>query len=211
MYNSVERCVGEHATVMTKRLVVLISGSGTNLQALLDATARGALDAEVVLVVSNRRAAYGLVRAQQASVPTLYAPLQPYTSAGRSRTDYDADLARQLSKYSPDYVVLAGWMHIFSPAFLTQFPGKVINLHPALPGVFPGLHAIERTFAAYQRGEVAHGGCMVHYVIPEVDAGDVIAQTIVPIGPDDTLETFEAHLHAAEHRLLVEALRRLCG
>jgi folate-dependent phosphoribosylglycinamide formyltransferase PurN len=86
----------------------------------------------------------------------------------------------------------------------------VINLHPALPGAFPGLHAIERAYEAYRRGEIAHSGCMIHYVIPEVDAGEVVAQTIVPIAPGDTLESLEARMHAAEHSLILEALERLC-
>ena len=107
-------------------------------------------------------------------------------------------------------IVLAGWMHVFSPAFLQHFPDQVINLHPALPGAFPGLHAIERAYDAYRRGEIAHSGCMIHYVIPEVDAGRVIAQAVVPIEPDDSLDAFEARMHAAEHRLIVEALQRLC-
>jgi formyltetrahydrofolate-dependent phosphoribosylglycinamide formyltransferase len=190
------------------RLVVLVSGSGTNLQALMDAIHADALDAEIVLVVSNRKAAYGLVRAQEAGVPTLYFPLKPYTDAGKDRTQYDADLAAQIAPCQPDLIVLAGWMHIFSPAFLDAFPHQVINLHPALPGAFAGINAVERTFEAYQRGEIAHGGCMVHYAIPEVDAGAVIVQEVVPIAPDDTLADFEARLHAAEHRIIVEAVRR---
>jgi formyltetrahydrofolate-dependent phosphoribosylglycinamide formyltransferase len=195
---------------MSKRLVVCISGSGSNLQAILDAVAGGRLPAEVVLVVSNRKAAFGLARAEHAGVPVLYSPRQPYTAAGRSREEYDEDLAQQVRAYHPDLIMLAGWLHIFSPAFLHHFPGQVVNLHPALPGAFPGLHAIERAYEAYGRGEIAHSGCMIHYVIPEVDAGEVIAQTVVPIAPDDTLETFEARMHAAEHRLMIEALQRLC-
>jgi formyltetrahydrofolate-dependent phosphoribosylglycinamide formyltransferase len=195
---------------MPKRLIVCISGSGTNLQAILDAVADARLPAEVALVVSNRKAAAGLARAERAGVPTLYFPLQPYVGDGRDRAEYDEDLAQRLSAYHPDLVVLAGWMHIFSPAFLRHFPGQVVNLHPALPGAFPGLHAIERAYTAYRRGEIAHSGCMIHYVIPEIDAGEVVAQTIVPIAPDDTLESFEARMHAAERRLMLEALRRLC-
>lgn len=189
------------------RLVVLISGTGTNLQAILDACAGGALPAQVALVVSNRKAAYGLVRAAQAGVPTLYFPLKPYVDAGKSRPQYDADLAAQVASYEPDLIVLAGWMHVFSPAFLAPFAGRVINLHPALPGMFPGTHAIERAYDAWRRGEIAHSGCMVHLVVPEVDAGPVIAQRIVPFQPDDTLETYEARMHAAEHELIIEAIR----
>ncbi len=192
---------------MQPPLVVLISGSGTNLQAILDATAERRLQAEVALVVSNRKAAYGLVRAEQAGVPTLYFPLKPYTDAGRTRESYDADLADRISAYHPDLVVLAGWMHVLSPAFLHRFPGKVINLHPALPGTFPGTEAIRHSYEAFQRGEVRHGGCMVHYVVPDVDAGEMITQAIVPVLPGDTLETYEARMHDTEHRLLVEGIR----
>jgi formyltetrahydrofolate-dependent phosphoribosylglycinamide formyltransferase len=195
---------------MTKRLAICISGSGTNLQAILDAVAGGQLPAEVALVVSNRKAAFGLERAERASVPTLYFPLQPYTSAGRSRAEYDEDLAQRLGAHHPDLIVLAGWMHIFSPPFLHHFPGRIVNLHPAPPGKFPGMHAIEQAYEAYRRGEIAYSGCMIHYVIPEVDAGEVVAQATVPIAPDDTLETFEARMHAAEHRLIIETLQRLC-
>ena len=194
---------------MTARLIVLISGSGTNLQAILEEIQAGGLDAEVVLVVSNRKAAYGIVRAEQAGIPTLYAPLKPYLDDGRGREAYDRAVAAKVIEYRPDWIVLAGWMHVLSPVFLDRFPRRVINLHPALPGQFPGIDAIERAFEAWQHGEVAGGGCMVHYVIPEVDAGAVIAQAAVPLEPGDTLESFEAKMHAAEHRLLVEAIKSL--
>ncbi len=196
---------------MACRLAVLISGSGTNLQAILDAIAGGRLAAEVALVVSNRKAAFGLTRARQAGTATLYFPLKPYRQAQKSREAYDADLAEQVRGYQPDLIVLAGWMHVLSPAFLNHFPQRVINLHPALPGEFAGVGAIERAFEAYQRGQITHSGCMVHYTVPQVDAGPVIAQTIVPIFDDDTLETFEARMHAAEHRLIVEAVQIACG
>ncbi|NJN65728.1 MAG: phosphoribosylglycinamide formyltransferase [Chloroflexaceae bacterium] len=189
------------------RLAVFVSGSGTNLQALLDATASGGLDASVVLVVSNRKHAFGLVRAEQAGIATLYFPIKPYLETGRGREAYDADLAERVSAWQPDLVVLAGWMHILSRAFLDRFPNRVINLHPALPGTLPGTNAIARAYEAYQRGEMSDSGCMVHYAVPEVDAGPVVAQTVVPIEPGDTLESFEARMHAAEHRLIVEAVR----
>lgn len=188
---------------MTSRIVVLISGSGSNLQALIDAD----LPAQIVLVVSNRRAAYGLERAATAGIPTLYFPLKPYTDAGRPRADYDAALAAQIAAHQPDLIVLAGWMHIFSAAFIDQFPGRIINLHPALPGAFPGMDAITRAFEAYGRGEIAHTGCMIHQVIPELDAGPVVDQVVVPIHPDDTLAALEARLHEAEHALIVRAVR----
>jgi formyltetrahydrofolate-dependent phosphoribosylglycinamide formyltransferase len=187
------------------RIVVLISGSGTNLQALINATADGSLMAQIVLVVSNRKEAFGLTRAAQARIERLYWPLRPYRDAGHSREQYDAALATRSGVYRPDLIVLAGWMHILSASFLDRFPGKVINLHPALPGQFAGTHAIERAYEAFQRGEITHSGCMVHYAIPEVDAGAVIAQAVVPIHPWDSPADFESRMHQAEHRIIVEA------
>lgn len=190
---------------MTKRLVVMISGGGTNLQALIDAIADNTLSAEIVGVISNKQSAYGLVRAEKAGIPTLHFSMKPYRSAGKSREDYDADLAQRVAEFSPDLIVLAGWMRILTPNFLDQFPKQVINLHPALSGEFAGINAIERAYEAWQAGEIAHSGCMVHYVIPEVDAGEVIVQEIVPFEAGDTLETFEARIHQAEHRIIVKA------
>jgi formyltetrahydrofolate-dependent phosphoribosylglycinamide formyltransferase len=192
-------------------LAVLISGSGTNLQAIIDATRAGALDATIAVVVANRRQAYGLTRARQAGIPTLYFPLKPYRDAGRSREEYDADLAQRVAAYAPDLIVLAGWMHVFTAAFLDRFPQRVINLHPALPGQFAGTHAIARAFAAFQRGEIDHTGVMVHWVIPDVDAGPVLASEAVPIYPTDTLDDLEARIHAVEHRLLVDTIRQVCA
>lgn len=188
------------------KLIVMVSGNGSNLQALIDAIADGHLNAEIALVVSNRKSAYALTRAAQAGIPTLYFPLKPYLKDGHTRADYDAALAEQLRPYQPDLIVLVGWMHVLTEAFLNHFPEKVINLHPALPGTFPGAEAIERTYAAYQQGEIDEGGCMVHYVIPEVDAGPVIAQAIVHLDIADTLADFETRLHAAEHQLIVQAV-----
>jgi formyltetrahydrofolate-dependent phosphoribosylglycinamide formyltransferase len=196
-------------TTARPRIVVMISGMGTNLQALINAVQRGVLDAETVAVVSNRKAAIGLQRAAQAQIETLYFPLKPYTEQGLSREAYDADLAARVADFEPDLIVLAGWMHVLSDDFLCHFPDQVINLHPALPGQFPGVNAIERTYAAYQKGEVDHGGVMVHYVVPEVDAGPVIVEAIVPIYPHDSLETFAARLHGVEHELIVRATKQV--
>lgn len=188
------------------RVVVLISGSGTNLQALIDAVGNGRIRAQIVGVVSNRKAAFGLMRAERAGIPTRYLPFKPYKEAGKAREAYDADLAQEVAAFRPDLVVLAGWMHVLSPAFLQRFPRRVINLHPALPGQFAGTHAIERAFNAFQRGEITHSGCMVHYAIPEVDAGEVVASVAVNLYAEDTLADFEARMHAAEHQLIVEAV-----
>ena len=192
-------------------IVILISGSGSNLQAILDAVAMGKLASNPVLVVSNRKAAYGLVRARKTAVSTLYFPFKPYRDAGKSRTEYDADLASRITEYEPDLIVLAGWMHILSSAFLDKFPQQVINLHPALPGQFSGTHAIERAYLAFQNEEIAHSGCMVHYVIPEVDAGEVIVERIVPIKRDELLADFEERVHTVEHELIVEAIQMIDG
>lgn len=194
-------------------LAVLISGTGTNLQAIIDEAEAGQLpDVNLAVVVSNRRKALGLQRAEQHGMPTELHLLKPYREAGRSREEYDADLAALLRRYDVDWVVLAGWMHILSMAFLKHYPNRVINLHPALPGKFPGTHASERAFEAYQRGEVDHTGVMVHLVPDEgVDSGPVILQEVVPIYPDDTLQTLEDRIHAVEHRLLPEAIRRVVG
>ncbi len=190
-----------------KRLVVLVSGSGTNLQAIMDAIQLGQIEASIEVVISNRKQAYALERAEQANISTLYFPFKPYRDAGKSREDYDADLVEKVQVYQPDLIVLAGWMHIFTPVFLSHFPGQVINLHPALPGQFSGTHAIERAFEAYQEGEIVESGCMMHYVIPEVDAGEVIQQRVVPILPDDTVDSFAERMHQAEHELIVESIR----
>lgn len=189
------------------RLVVMISGSGTNLQAILDAIAGGGLEAQVVAVISNRKDAFGLVRAARAGVPSVTFPLKPYTEGNRPRAEYDADLAGKVAEFEPDLIVLAGWMHVLSPAFLDRFPMQVLNLHPALPGQFAGTHAIPRAYEAFQRGEIDRTGVMVHWVVPEVDAGPVIASAAVPIYPSDSLDDLEARVHTTEHRLLVEAIR----
>ena len=192
---------------MPQQLAVLISGSGSNLQAIIDAIAAGKLDAQIAVVVSNRREAFGLTRAERSGLATLYVPFKPYKDTGRPRADYDAALAAQVAAYTPDLVVLAGWMHVLSPAFLERFPGRVLNLHPALPGQFAGTHAIQRAYEAFRRGEIDHTGVMVHWVVPEVDAGPVVASAEVPIYHSDSLDDLEARIHAVEHRLLVDAIK----
>jgi len=188
------------------RLVVLISGNGSNLQAILDGCASRELSATVVSVISNKSDAYGLVRARNSGVAATYFP----KNENESRRDYDNRLAVYVSTYLPDYIILAGWMRILSSSFLSFFPNSVINLHPALPGMFPGTHAIERAFAAYQRGEILHTGVMVHLVPDEgVDNGPVLAAETVPIEPTDTLETLETRIHETEHKLLVNTLKSL--
>ncbi len=194
---------------MKPRLIVLISGAGTNLQALIDAVQNDILEMEIALVVSNRKAAFGLERAKNAGIPTLYFPLKPYKDAGKTREDFDTDLAKILEQHNPDLIVLAGWMHIDSGALCQTFLGRIINLHPALPNEFAGAHAIEDAFAAWQRGEISRSGCMVHHVIPELDAGEVIVTKEIPFMVGDTLETFASRVHEAEHQIIVEATKKM--
>jgi phosphoribosylglycinamide formyltransferase 1 len=191
---------------MTAHLVVLISGNGSNLQAILDACASGELPASVVCVVSNKADAHGLIRAKNAGVEALHFAKQ----ADESRIEYDARLAELVAAKEPDCVVLAGWMRILTSSFLNHFPNRVINLHPALPATFPGTQAIARAFEAYQRGEIQHTGVMVHLVPDEgVDNGPVLATEIVPIHKADTLESLEARIHEVEHQLLVNTLKKI--
>jgi len=195
---------------MSTRLAVLISGNGSNLQALMDAIRMRLLDAQIVVVVSNRKEAYGLQRAANAGIPTHYHPLKPYREAGQERSVYDSALAAMLAPYKPDWIVLAGWMHILSHAFLQHFPYRVINLHPALPGQFPGVNAIARAYEAALAGEIKQTGVMVHLVPDEgVDSGPILATRDIPIYRSDTLEMLEKRVHQIEHQVLVEAIHRL--
>lgn len=190
-----------------QRIVVLVSGSGSNLQALLDGCTAGTIDGDIVGVVSNRIDAYGLVRADAVGVDTeLVTP-----HAGEDRRSYDTRLAGAVAAFEPDWVVLAGWMRLLTMNFLGHFPAKVVNLHPALPGELPGTRAIERAWAEAQGGERTQSGVMVHLVPDEgVDDGPVLGQRVVPIDASGTLETFATTIHDAEHSLLVEVVATLC-
>jgi len=191
---------------MTARFVVLISGNGSNLQAILAAGSSGELDAKVVSVISNKADAYGLVRAKNAGVEAIHFPKQE----NESRNEYDSRLAAVVLTKQPDYVILAGWMRILSSSFLSLFPNCVINLHPALPEMFPGTHAIKRAYEAYKRGKIKHTGVMVHLVPDEgVDNGPVLGQQEIHFQPDESLEQFELRVHEVEHKLLVNTLKNI--
>ncbi|EMD41757.1 hypothetical protein CERSUDRAFT_35226, partial [Gelatoporia subvermispora B] len=210
-----------------RRIVVLISGSGTNLQALIDAQNKALPNARIVLVLSNRKAAYGLTRAAEANppVPTAYLGLQPFLKAnpGKTRDDYDVEVARLVIREKPDLVVLAGWMHIMGDGFLEVVNGEkvlegepqvekpipVINLHPALPGAFDGAHAIERAYEAFQNGEIKHAGAMVHRVVKEVDRGEPVIVREVEIKSGEPLEAFEERLHRVEWEIIVEGAAKV--
>ena len=196
------------------RVAVLVSGSGSNLQALLDASERQELPGvEIVLVVSNKADATGLQRALKHKITSLFLPW-------KNRAEAEARLAAVLHLFEADLVVLAGWMRIFSPEFITQFQQRIINLHPALlPAdgtgnsyvtsdgttipVFRGLHAVRQALDA----GVTVTGTTVHYVTPEVDAGPVICREEVIIDANDTEDTLHERIKSVEHRLIVQAVK----
>lgn len=189
------------------RLVILASGNGSNAQAIIDACANGTLSAEVVAVVSDHGEAHALVRANTAGLPAVHVGRRP----GETRADYDARLADIVTGFDPHWVVLAGWMRVLTMNFLGWFPGMVVNLHPALPGELPGLHAIERAYAEARVGVRDSTGVMVHLVPDEgIDEGPVLATAVVPIMDGDSLDELAARMHATEHLLLVDTLRQLC-
>lgn len=196
------------------RLVILASGRGSNFQALLEATrghmpkglAPGRLDANIAALVSDRPDAPVLERAREAGIPALL--LRP--KKGEARAEYGSRLADDVEAYAPDFILLLGWMRLLSSTFLGRFPAKVINLHPALPGAFPGTEAIERAYAAFREGRIDKTGVMIHFVPDEgVDSGPLIASEEVEIRPEESLEDLEARIHETEHRLLAATLSRL--
>lgn len=173
-------------------------------------------------MLSNRKAAFGLTRAERATppIPTAYLALQPFLKQNpdKTREDYDIEIARIVLQAKPDVVVLAGWMHILSEAFLDTLGGKVegvssteaipvINLHPALPGQFDGANAIERAYEAYTRGEITKSGAMIHRVIKDVDRGEAIVVKEIAFIQGESLEDYAARLHAVEHLIIVQATK----
>ena len=177
-------------------IAVLVSGNGSNLQALLDSEVRP----HISLVVSNRAGVRALERAEEAGCLTQVFLRSDYPS----RDEFDSALAESLNEQGIELVVLAGWMHILGTEYLSRAP-RTINLHPALPGCYPGLHAIER---AWEDG-AEKAGCMVHEVIAEVDAGRVLGIEELRLVDFASLAEYEDAMHAAEHRLLVEVVGEL--
>lgn len=196
------------------RITVLISGNGTNLQALIDARDDALKNCSIVRVISNRMKAYGLNRAKEASIPTHYHNLIPYRekSAENARTEYDKDLAAIVLADKPDLVVCAGWMSILADTFLDPLAEAhvpIINLHPALPGQFNGAKAIERAHEAWLEGKIEKTGIMIHYVESEVDMGKPILVEEIPFnrGVDEHVEKLEQRIHEKEHKLIVLGTR----
>lgn len=208
------------------QIAVLLSGSGSNLQALLDAEAAGALGATVALVVSDRADAYGLQRAlargvAAAHVPLPAAPRGPARDAARAA--WEQRLAAVTAAFTPDLVVLAGFMRVLSPAFLAWFPNRVINQHPALlpdeggdtyttssGAVIPALRGAHAVRDAVERG-VPVTGCTVHRVTPRVDDGPVLARAEIPVRPGDSVEALHERIKVEERRLIVEVVRTLAA
>ena len=178
---------------------VLISGSGSNLQSILDACAAGKLKARVACVISNKNDAFGLERARKAGIPALHLDHRAYSG----REAYDEALVATLREFGVELVVLAGFMRIITSVLLEAFPMAVMNIHPALLPAFPGLHA--------QRQALEYGakvaGCTVHFVDCGTDTGPIILQSAVPVLEGDTEETLSARIQKEEHRIYPEAIR----
>ncbi|WP_409306410.1 phosphoribosylglycinamide formyltransferase [Pectobacterium sp. B1J-3] len=176
-----------------KNIVVLISGQGSNLQALIDACKRGRMKGNITAVFSNNPEAYGLQIAQDAEIPVHV--LDPETFPDREA--YDAAMAQEITQYEPALVVLAGYMRILSPDFVAQFAGKMLNIHPSLLPKYPGLHTHRQ---ALENGDTVHG-TSVHFVTDELDGGPVVLQAKVPVFSDDTEESLSARIKTQEHTI----------
>jgi phosphoribosylglycinamide formyltransferase-1 len=208
--------VNESVRVPLRRIAVLASGSGTNLQALLDAIACGTLAAEMVVVVSDRAEAGALPRAAAAGVPAVSLPLSDRRDPV-VRQAYDRQLAAVLRAFDPDLIVLAGWMLILGPQFLDAFPGRIVNVHPALLSDGEGVEVLTsygplpvlrgpRTVRDALRQRLPATGATVHYVTNAVDCGPVILREEVPVLPDDDEIRLHERIKAVEHRLLPRAV-----
>jgi len=184
-----------------KRVAVLISGGGSNLQALINAALVTDYPAQVVLVISNNPDAYGLKRAQDANIPTKIVNHRNYDS----RAAFEQSLHDVLLSENIELICLAGFMRVLDDQFVHKWEGRMINIHPSLLPKYKGLHTHAR---AIEAGET-EAGCTVHFVVPELDAGPIIAQAAVPVAPDDTPETLAARVLEKEHLIYPEALRKL--
>jgi phosphoribosylglycinamide formyltransferase-1 len=183
-----------------KKVGVLVSGRGSNLQALIDAARRGELGGEVAVVVSNVEGALGLERAREAGITAVFRDHR-----GKKREDFDAEIVEILRAHQVDLVCLAGFMRLLSPFFVRAFPGRILNIHPALLPAFPGLDAQRQ---AWEHG-VKVSGATVHLVDEGLDSGPIVGQQAVPVLSGDTPETLAARILETEHRLYPRAVRLL--
>ena len=183
---------------MTQRIVVLLSGRGSNFQSLLNASLTGELAGNIYLVISNRPQAGGLTIANSANIDTALIDHQAYAT----RDAFDADLAGVINRVSPDLIVLAGFMRILTQGFVSQFAGRLLNIHPSLLPLYPGLNTHQR---ALDNGDT-HAGATVHYVTGELDGGPSVIQARVPIESGDTKEQLAARILQVEHRIYPQAV-----
>ncbi len=181
------------------RLAVLVSGSGTNLQAIIDCIESGELTAEIACVISNKADAYALTRASRHGIPAVIHSNAHFSE----RSSYDAATVEILRSHKVDLVILAGFMRILTDTMVHAFPNAIMNIHPALLPSFPGLHAQQQ---ALDYG-VRYSGCTVHFVDCGTDTGPIILQTVVPVEQDDTEETLSARIQKAEHHTFAEAIK----
>jgi formyltetrahydrofolate-dependent phosphoribosylglycinamide formyltransferase len=186
-------------------LIVLISGNGTNLQFLIDRIKSRDLNANIKLVISNKKNAYGLERAINNGIETLYLPFKRKVMI---REKYGDILGNIISKYDYHLIVCAGWMVILPENFIRQHP-NIINLHPALPGKFPGATAKEDAYNAFLRGEITHTGCMSHWVIPELDSGKVISSVSFKIGENMSLLDVKKIIEYKEKFCLLKSIKKI--
>lgn len=186
----------------TKRLVVLISGSGSNLQALIDACASHEIQGSIVAVISNRPQVYGLERARLAGITTQTLDHKNFAD----RVSFDQALMELIDSYQPDLVVLAGFMRILTAAFVEHYSGRMLNIHPSLLPAYKGVHTHQR---ALEDGAQQHGAS-VHFVTAELDAGAVILQAAVPVLTDDTAETLAARVLIEEHKIYPQVVSWFC-
>ncbi len=180
-------------------VVVLISGNGSNLQAMIDNINAGHVDATISCVISNNADAYGLARAQHANIPTAMLNHKDYTD----RASYDNALTKLIDGYQPDLVALAGFMRILGDDIVDHFKNRMINIHPSLLPKYRGLHTHEQVIA---NGDKEHG-CSIHFVTSELDSGPVIKQAKLTVSPDDTVESLKQRIHQLEHKLYPEVIQ----
>ena len=180
-------------------VVVLISGSGSNLQALIDSIAQDGNPARIAAVICNRADAYGLVRAQNAGIPTRVLDHKQFDG----REAFDAALIEAIDGFDPQLVVLAGFMRILTGDFVRHYEGRLLNIHPSLLPKFKGLHTHQR---ALEAGDREHG-CSVHFVTEELDGGPLVVQAVVPVESDDSAQTLAQRVHTQEHRIYPLAVR----
>ncbi len=183
------------------KIVVLLSGEGSNLQAIIDQVSSGEIKAEIVAAISNRADANGLNRAEKAGIPNIILEHSHFSD----REAFDQSLAQIIDSYEPDLIVLAGFMRILSDGFVEKFHGKLINIHPSLLPKYKGLHTHKR---ALENGDTEHGAT-VHYVVPALDSGETIIQGVVPVKKDDTEESLAQRVHDIEHIIYPKAIKGL--